>query len=84
MDCSDKEEYCKLGSDNTMCKYCGVNSTCTETFCSNELSDKDIKEIVEKHNELRAKVANGLQNDQPKAANMKKLKWDQELARIGK
>ena len=84
VDCSDKIEYCALGDDNTMCKYCGVGPACSEAFCANELSDADIKDLLDKHNELRAKVANGLQDGQPSATNMKKLKWDTELARIGK
>ena len=42
----------------------------------------EIKTILNKHNELRAKVANGQQIGQPPAANMKKLKWSSELATI--
>ena len=34
------------------------------------------------HNKFRAKVANGKQAGQPSAANMKKLKWSPELAKI--
>ena len=41
--------------------------------------------IVSKHNELRAKVANGQENQgvdgaQPKATNMKELVWSDEVA----
>ena len=41
--------------------------------------------IVSKHNELRAKVANGQETQgadgaQPKAANMKELVWSDEVA----
>ncbi|XP_066581729.1 venom allergen 3 homolog [Prorops nasuta] len=51
------------------------------------LSQKEIEEIVHKHNHLRAKVAlgkeqRGLPGPQPRATNMKKLKWDNELAAI--
>ena len=43
--------------------------------------------IVDKHNELRSKVANGqetrgVDGGQPKAANMRKLVWNDELAEI--
>merc|ERR1712124_144093 len=45
--------------------------------------------IVDKHNELRSKVANGQETrgqpkgvGQPKAANMRKLVWNDELAEI--
>jgi len=36
--------------------------------------------IVNYHNELRAKVAKGNVRGQPKAANMRKLTWDSDLA----
>ena len=81
VDCSDQAQYCALGSDNTMCKYCGVGPDCNDAVCANELSEKEIKEIVDKHNELRSKVALGQQAGQPSAANMNKLAWDPELAR---
>ena len=43
--------------------------------------------IVDKHNELRSKVANGQETrgvggGQPKAANMRKLVWNDELAEV--
>ena len=43
--------------------------------------------IVDKHNELRSKVANGQETRgangrQPKAANMRKLIWNDEIAEI--
>ena len=43
--------------------------------------------IVDKHNELRAKVANGeekrgVNGRQPKASNMRKLVWNDELAEV--
>ena len=43
--------------------------------------------IVDKHNELRARVANGkeklgVDGRQPKAANMRQLVWNDELAEI--
>ena len=81
-DCSDQRAYCALGEDNTMCQFCGVRSSCADSFCANELSNEDIREIVDKHNQLRARVANGNQPNQPSATDMKKLKWDLELARI--
>ena len=46
------------------------------------------KELVDIHNELRAKVANGFEMRgvggvrQPHAANMRKLSWNDELAKI--
>ena len=43
--------------------------------------------IVNKHNELRSKVAkgkekNGVDGGQPKASNMRKLVWNDELAEV--
>ena len=49
---------------------------------------KAVKEaIVNKHNELRIKVANGQETEgvsgaQPPAANMRKLVWNDELAEV--
>jgi len=42
--------------------------------------DKNV--ILEMHNNLRAGVAHGEEYGQPKAANMKKLVWSDELAKI--
>ena len=55
---------------------------------SNQLqADKDT--IVQKHNELRSRVANGKETrgqpagtGQPKASNMRQLVWNNELAEI--
>lgn len=38
--------------------------------------------LLNKHNNLRAKIANGQQSGQPSAANMNKLVWSDELAKI--
>ena len=50
-------------------------------------ADKDA--IVQKHNELRARVANGEETlgqpagtGQPKASNMRQLVWNDELAEV--
>ena len=49
---------------------------------------EDREEVVKKHNELRALVANGLETRgvgsiaQPSAANMRKMEWDDELSTI--
>nr|QEE04218.1 venom allergen [Scolopendra subspinipes] len=44
------------------------------------LSAADKARLVDAHNRLRAKVANGQQDGQPSAANMKELVWDDALA----
>uniref|UniRef100_A0A4D5R9K8 Cysteine-rich venom protein n=1 Tax=Scolopendra viridis TaxID=118503 RepID=A0A4D5R9K8_SCOVI len=43
------------------------------------LTSVDKNQLVDAHNKLRAKVANGQQSGQPSAANMKQLKWDDDL-----
>nr|QEE04224.1 venom allergen [Scolopendra mojiangica (nomen nudum)] len=44
------------------------------------LTTSDKAQLVDVHNRLRAKVANGQQTGQPSAADMKQMKWDDELA----
>ena len=66
-----------------MCMYCGVGSHCNSVF-TRGLNEAEKQELLDKHNELRATVANGKQAGQPSAANMKKLVWDDELAANGK
>ena len=54
------------------------------TFTINHQDEK--KEIVDVHNKLRSRIAKGLETNskngkpQPKAANMKKISWDEGLA----
>ena len=80
-DCPNQAAYCALGDDNTMCKYCGIGDTCNDQVITNEMTDAMKTELLDKHNELRAKVANGEEDGQPSAQNMNKLEWDDELAR---
>jgi len=79
-DCPNQAAYCALGDDNTMCKYCGIGDTCNDQVITNEMTDAMKTELLDKHNELRAKVANGEEDGQPSAQNMNKLEWDDELA----
>jgi len=86
-----KETYCKIAKDNTMCLYCGVNEKqCGDKICNLGITDPaDIKTIVDKHNALRRKVAKGKEEKgkkgkrgQPGAANMMEVQWDEELAKM--
>jgi len=87
-DCSaDQAKYCTLGQDNTKCEYCGVNTAqCGYQICALGITDEKEKAIiVDKHNELRRKVAKGeetqgLYQGQPGASDMNELVWDDEVA----
>jgi len=95
--CWDDTEWCNqelYGKDHTMCIYknfvqksCGLNDDRIFEVIYGAHKQAVKNAIVDKHNELRAKVANGKEtrgNDgtQPKAANMRKLVWNEELAEI--
>ena len=85
---SDFPQMCGAGygNDNTMCKYTGIGDKCQNKVCSHgNLSQEDKDEIVNKHNELRRRIAKGQESlgfggSQPPAADMEKLSWDDELA----
>jgi len=84
-------EWCntgKFGADHTMCIYeAGAQAACGVVSVSG-ITDQAMKDaIVSKHNDLRSKVANGLEvlgvdGTQPKAANMRELVWNDELAEV--
>jgi len=84
---SSSFDYCSISSDHTMCKYSGPSKECKAQTVKRELSDKDKQAIVDKHNELRRKVAKGLEKGgkpgpQPAASDMLLMVWDDELATI--
>ncbi|XP_044259214.1 venom allergen 5-like [Tribolium madens] len=54
-------------------------SSCGRLF-ENKVSENDKKIIVNKHNQLRGLIAQGKVPGQPKAKNLKNLKWDDKLA----
>lgn len=65
---------------NTMCMYTGIGKACNDKVCLRELTQEEKDAIVDKHNELRRKVAKGEQEGQPGASNMAQLTWNDELA----
>jgi len=86
-------EYCSVkcrdGKQHTLCKYNGdkLDAKCLRTeeeSLQHSVTDKEKKIIVNKHNQLRRKIAKGKDNvsNMPKAANMMELEWDEELAKI--
>jgi len=80
---SSKLNYCLLGEDHTMCRYPGVGSTCLgDPRLKRGLTTAGRQSLVARHNELRARVANGGEAGQPQARNMRALRWNEELAII--
>ena len=76
-------KYCRISPDHTMCRFAGVGPACGRPIARG-INDDDKKLLVDLHNQLRAKVANGqeIQGPQPPAADMFELEWDDELATI--
>ena len=82
-------DYCQLKCHkytHTMCLYKGVSKKC-EDFKESNINDEAKKIIVDKHNEMRRCIANGTKYkpghpEMPKAANMMKLEWSEESARV--
>ena len=65
--------------------YKRISDTESSTTLFFKQADKEV--IVNKHNELRAKVANGeeqkgVDGAQPKAANMRKMNCNDQLAEV--
>jgi len=71
-----------------MCLHEGPSDSCSSKTVLRELSSEAQQAIVEKHNELRRKIAKGEETsnlaggNQPAASNMRKLVWNDELAVI--
>jgi len=75
-------DYCALDSGHTMCKYQGPSAACTGKTIFRQLDATGKQAILDKHNELRRKVAKGEEAGQPAAANMKQMVWNDELEAI--
>lgn len=79
-------DYCSITKKHTVCLNKGFGAKCTQVLGSGT-NRKEIEEILRVHNDLRAKIANGLENrgrpgPQPPAADMEQMEWDEELARV--
>jgi len=78
---------CKKGR-HTLCLYNGdLSSRCERTKqegLQHTVTDAEKQIILDKHNALRRKVAEGRESisSMPNAANMMELEWDDELAKI--
>eukprot|EP00090_Calanus_glacialis_P014195 TRINITY_DN22915_c0_g1_i1.p1 TRINITY_DN22915_c0_g1~~TRINITY_DN22915_c0_g1_i1.p1 ORF type:complete len:248 (-),score=53.17 TRINITY_DN22915_c0_g1_i1:97-741(-) len=66
-----------------MCKYNGPSTECALKTETRSFSEAGKSLILDKHNELRRKVAKGEQREpkqHPQASNMRKMIWNDELA----
>merc|ERR1719445_29496 len=75
------QKYCAYNEQHTMCLFSGPSSTeCGTGIIFREFTAAGQKAILDKHNELRSKAAQGV--EQAPAANMQKLTWNSKLAAI--
>ena len=74
-----------------MCLSCaslqGVGKSCSGGVLDRGVTKEEIMQIMETHNNFRAKIAQGKEKrgrpgPQPGAANMRELVWDPELAAV--
>ncbi|CAL4125549.1 unnamed protein product, partial [Meganyctiphanes norvegica] len=77
-------DYSHFGSNHTM--NLPPNEECGAIHKSG-VSEDELQIILQKHNEFRAKVANGMETQgspgpQPSATNMKELRWNTQLAEV--
>lgn len=75
-------EYCSLECKHTMCKYPETAATCMDGTIFREMDQAGKDTMLLRHNQLRQKVANGEEENQPAAGNMRKLVWNEELEMI--
>jgi len=71
-----------VATDSLICKSVGAPEGCSLELTKTGLTEDQTKAILEKHNQVRRKVAMGEYEfaNQPKAADMKKLVWNETLA----
>jgi len=74
--------YCRQNRQHTMCRYSAASRSCSSKTISRTLSGEAKQAVLDKHNQLRRRVAKGQERGQPAASNMKKLVWNAELASI--
>jgi len=67
-------------SCSTICEAFGAPDGCSLEMKTRGMSEELSKVMLDKHNQLRRKLAKGEQENQPSAANMKKLVWSEKLA----
>ncbi|XP_071056994.1 uncharacterized protein [Onthophagus taurus] len=58
-----------------------LNAVCNEAVHQRAVSESDKKAIVDIHNHFRTLIAQGKVPGQPRGINLKRMKWDENLAR---
>jgi len=81
------QDYCSITKQHTMCKYQGIGKSCNGEALKRGVNTIEKFKILKVHNKLRAKIANGEEKrgkpgPQPPASNMRKMEWDEELAKV--
>jgi len=79
---NNNADYCAIDSEHTMCVHTGPSDECTGKTILRGMTEAGKVAILEKHNELRRRVAKGEESGQPAAADMRELVWDDELEAI--
>jgi len=84
---SRQQEYCKISQQHTLCTNKGIGAECGMGANSRDVTEDEMKTILDIHNKYRARIAQGQERQgtpgpQPQAANMQELVWDPELATI--
>jgi len=65
---------------STICQAFGAPDRCSLEMETRRMSEELSKVMLDKHNQLRRKLAKGEEENWPSAANMRKLVWSEELA----
>ena len=79
--CGPRGTYSRLSTTHTACKP--DNKQCRKLKAG--ISEKDKQLILSLHNQLRSRIASGLEQRRfgfPTAANMMQMEWDDELAYV--
>jgi len=72
--------YCSITPSHSLCGSSGASNACGSVYYRG-LTQAEKREALEQHNRLRSRVAVGSTN-QPSAADMMELRWDDELAAV--
>jgi len=76
-----EDPYCAISLAHSMCRFSGPNPECDILHRGLTTEQKTV--LTDKLNEYRSQIADGSLSDKvPEAANMRKIFWSDELARL--